>query len=69
MVILNAETFLPSFASAINGDIYFIKCRQFSFIFKPGAVARSDAHPPGTRTVAGSIFTSDNIPSWRLVMK
>ena len=29
----------------------------------------SDARPPGMRTVAGSILTSGNILSWRLVMK
>ena len=34
-----------------------------------GAVARSDARPPGMRTVAGSILTSGNILSWRLVIK
>ena len=33
--------------------------------FQPGAVARSDA--PGMRRAAGSILTSGNILSWRLV--
>ena len=27
----------------------------------PGAVARSDARPPGMRTVAGSIFGQDSV--------
>ena len=35
----------------------------------PDAVARSETRPPSMRTVAGSILTSGNIPSWRLVMK
>ena len=35
----------------------------------PGPVGRSDARPPGTRTVAGSIIGSCNIFSLRLVMK
>ena len=30
----------------------------------PGAVARSNARPPGIRTVAGSILTFGNIFSW-----
>ena len=37
-------------------------------VIKPGAVARSDARPRGMRTVEGSILTSVNILSWRLVM-
>ena len=32
---------------------------------RPGAVARSDARPPGMRPVAGSILMSGNIFSWR----
>ena len=37
---------------------------------KPGAVARLDARPPGMRTVAGSILTSDKTYfRWDLVMK
>ena len=32
---------------------------------RPGAVARSDARPPGMQTVAGSIPRTDNILSWR----
>ena len=36
--------------------------------FEQGAVARSDARLPGMRTVAGSILTSGDIPSWRLVI-
>ena len=36
-------------------------------LFEPGAVARSDQCPPGMRTVAGSLLTSGNILSWRLV--
>ena len=35
----------------------------------PGAEAQSDARPPGMRMAAGSILTSGNILSWRLVMK
>ena len=31
----------------------------------PGPEARPDAHPPGMRTVAGSILGSGNILSWR----
>ena len=38
-------------------------------ILQPGAVAQSDAHPPGMQAVAGLILTSGNILSWRLVMK
>ena len=34
-----------------------------------GLVAWSDARLPGMRMVAGSILTSGNILSWRLVMK
>ena len=34
-----------------------------------GAVAQSDARPPGMRMVAGSILTSRNILLWSLVMK
>ena len=33
---------------------------------RPGAIARSDARPPGMRTVAGSILMSGNILLWRL---
>ena len=33
----------------------------------PGAVAQSDARPPGMQTVTGSILTSGNILLWRLV--
>ena len=36
---------------------------------QPGAVARSDARPPGIGMVAGSILTSGNILSWSLVVK
>ena len=35
----------------------------------PGPVARSDARPTGIEEVAGSILWTDNILSWRLVMK
>ena len=39
-------------------------------IFYAVAVARSDAHPPGMRTVAGSIFTSGKtFFPWDLVME
>ena len=33
-------------------------------VILPGAVAQSDVHPPGMRTVAGLILTSGNILSW-----
>ena len=46
-------------------NIHRKKVKQHSVLLTlwPGAVARSDARPPGMRTVAGSIL------SWRLVMK
>ena len=34
----------------------------------PGAVARSDVHPPHMRMAVGSILTSGNILIWRLDM-
>ena len=34
-----------------------------------GPVTWSDAHPPGMRTVAGSIIGCGNILLWRLIMK
>ena len=34
-----------------------------------GRLTRSDAPPPGMRTVASSILRSENILSWRLIMK
>ena len=40
-----------------------------TFVSYAGAVVRSDARPPGMRTVADSILTNGNILSWRLVMK
>ena len=43
-------------------------CSMFA-IEQPGMVARSDARPPGMRTVTGSILTSGSILLWRLVMK
>ena len=46
-----------------------VKQHSVSLTLWPGTVARSDARPPGMRTVAGSILTSGNILSWRLVMK
>ena len=42
-------------------------CRNVTFL--QGPVARSDARPPGMRTVAGSILGSGNILSLKLVMK
>ena len=36
---------------------------------RPGAEARSDPRPPGMRTVVGSILTTGNILSLKLVMK
>ena len=58
--------------SEYSGEIARIRlCSKYPFhmALEPAAVARSDARPPGMRTIAGSILTSDNILSWRLVMK
>ena len=49
-----------------HGTINYCQC---TMCILPGAVARSDASPPSMQTVAGSILTSGNILSWRLVMK
>ena len=39
----------------------FLFCSVLLIGLQPGAVARSDARPPGMRTVAGSNLTSDKI--------
>ena len=59
-----------SYGCAFVPDFLVIICEHCSVIqTEQGADARSDAHPPGMLTVAGSIHTSGKIFSWKLVMK
>ena len=43
--------------------ISFPLCMSFLYLFSPGAVAQSDARPPGMRSIAGSFLPSGNILS------
>ena len=58
----------PEISTAIP-SLSLIQVGQWLVTGELVAVARSDARLPGMRTVSGSILTSGNILSWRLVMK
>ena len=53
----------------MNDVIVYSILKQWFHDFQPGAVAPSDAHPTGMRTVAGLILTSGNILPLSLVKK
>ena len=65
---LNANGLSVPFIIVITSFRHFVTYR----LCMPGTVARLYARPSGMQTwyvVAGSILTSGNILSWRLVMK
>ena len=62
-------TYTISYVTKLQLIHWYIYHSALTNLNRPGAVARSDPRPPGMRTVMGSILTTGNILSLKLVMK
>ena len=62
-------TYTISYVTKLQLIHWYIYHSALTKLNRPGAVARSDPRPPGMRTVVGSILTTGNILSLKLVMK
>ena len=62
-------TYTISYVNKLQLIHWYIYHSALTKLNRLGAVARSDPRPPGMRTVVGSILTTGNILSLKLVMK
>ena len=62
-------TYTISFVTKLQLIHWYIYHSALTKLNRPGAEARSDPRPPGMWMVVGSILTTGNILSLKLVMK